>query len=188
DIDTTRKSYDVAPLSIATLVNPVVTIAKGSHTGYVKLKFKSSDFLGHDYGVGIKITNVDKPGYAISGNMNWSVVALVVKNKYDGIYHAAGIFHHPTAGDRTIDEDKELVTAGPNSVTAPLGDLGGSNYFMVLTVNPDNSVTIAPEGATPNIDQSWGPNYYDPVGKAFHLFYSYNGAAPRKIEETITLK
>jgi len=120
--------------------------------------------------------------------MNWSVVALVVKNKYDGEYHSAGVFHHPTAGDRAIDEDKDLVTAGPTSVRAKLGDLGGSDYYMILTVNPDNSVTITPSGVTPNVDQSWGPNFYDPVGKAFHLFYSYNVAAPRKIEETITLK
>ena len=174
--------------SMYTVVNPTVTIPKGSHTGYLKLKIKSSDYLGKDWALGFKISSIDKEGYTISGNMNWSVVALVVKNKYDGEYHAAGVFHHPTAGDRAIDEDKDLVTAGPTSVRAKLGDLGGSDYYMILTVNPDNSVTITPSGVTPNVDQSWGPNFYDPVGKAFHLFYSYNVAAPRKIEETITLK
>lgn len=189
ELDTVnRKKYDVAPLSIVTLVSPVVTIAKGSRTGYVKLKFKSSDFLGHDYGVGLKITNVDKPGYTISGNLNWSVLAIVVKNQYDGEYHSTGVFTHPTAGARNIDEDKELVTAGPASVRAPLGDLGGADYFMILTVNPDNSVTIDPSGVTPNVDQHWGPNFYDPATKSFHLHYSYNAAAPRIIQETITLK
>jgi hypothetical protein len=181
-------AYAGATSSMYTIVNPTVTIPKGSHTGYLKLKLKSSDYLGNDWGIGFKIASVDKPGYTISGNLSTSVMAVVVKNQYDGEYHSLGVFHHPTAGDRAIDEDKDLVTAGPTSVRAPLGDLGGSDYYMILTVNPDNSVTIAPSGATPNVDQTWGPNYYDPVGKAFHLFYSYNVAAPRKIEETITLK
>jgi hypothetical protein len=181
-------AYEKPTSSMYTVVNPTVTIPKGSHTGYLKLKIKSSDYLGRDWALGFKITSVDKQGYTISGNMNWSVVALVVKNKYDGEYHSLGVFHHPANGDRDIDEDKELVTAGPTSVRAKLGDLGGSDYYMILTVNPDNSVTITPSGVTPNVDQSWGPNFYDPVGKAFHLFYSYNVAAPRKIEETITLK
>lgn len=181
-------AYAKPTSSMFSLVNPTVTIPKGSHTGYLKVKLKSSDYLGNDWGLGFKITSVDKPGYTISGNLNTSVLAVVVKNKYDGAYHSSGIFHHPTAGDRAIDEDKDLVTAGPTSVRAKLGDLGGSDYYMILTVNPDNTVTITPSGVTPNIDQSWGPNFYDPATKSFHLFYSYNAAAPRKIEETITLK
>ena len=56
---------------------------------------------------------------------------------------------------------------------------------MILTVNADNSVTITPSGVTPNIDQSYGPNYYDPATKTFHLWYSYNTAAPRIVEETL---
>jgi len=124
----------------------------------------------------------------ISAEQNTIVVNPIVKNQYHGVYHAAGVFHHPVAGDRPIDEDKSLVTAGLTSVRAPLGDLGGAGYYMILNVNADNTVTISPSGATPNIDQHWGANYYDPVAKAFHLHYSYNTAAPRIVEETITLK
>jgi AraC-like DNA-binding protein len=60
-------------------------------------------------------------------------------------------------------------------------------YQMILTVDPvTNNVTITPAGVTPNVDQHWGLNYYDPATKSYHLHYSYNTAAPRMIEETIT--
>lgn len=127
-------------------------------------------------------------GYGVSATSETVIVQVTVKNQYHGTYQATGVFHHPTAGDRDISEEKELVTAGPATVEAPLGDLGGAGYYMLLTVNADNTVTIAKSGITPNINQTWGPNYYDPATKSFHLHYSYNTAAPRIIEETITLK
>ena len=138
--------------------------------------------------MGVKILSVSNPGYKISGNYGKQVIALRVKNKYHGLYHATGVFTHPVAGPRNIDEDKELTTEEPNSVLANLGDLGAAGYQMVLVVNADNSVTILPRGATPNIDQKWGPSYYDPATKAFHLHYSYNIAAPRIVQEVIKLK
>ncbi len=116
-----------------------------------------------------------------------ALVNVLVKNQWDGLYAAKGTFIHPVNGPRDIDEDKELVTAGPNSVICNLGDLGASNYKMLLTVNPDNTVTIAP-GATPNVDMSFGVNKYDPATKTFTLNYAYNTAAPRIIRETITRK
>lgn len=147
---------------------------------------KSKLDFSKSYAFAFKI--LDGGGTTVNTSEDLVIVNPIVKNQYHGSYHAAGVFHHPTAGDRDIDEDKELITAGLTSVKAPLGDLGTSGYYMILNVNPDNTVTITPSGATPNIDQSWGPNFYDPVEKAFHLFYSYNTAAPRKVEETITLK
>ena len=130
----------------------------------------------------------DPGGLTVSSEMNKLTTLISIKNKYDGTYQATGVFHHPTAGDRNISELKALVTAGPNSVRAPLGDLGSAGYYMILTVNPDNTVTITPSGITPNIDQRWGPNYYNPATRTFVLNYSYNVAAPRVIEETLVRK
>lgn len=109
-------------------------------------------------------------------------------NPYSGTYQAKGVFHHPTSGDRNYDQEKVFARITDEIVQCNLGDLGSSGYFMQLKVNADMSVTITPAGQTPNIDQSWGPNYYDPKTKTFHLFYSYNKAEPRKVEETIVLK
>jgi hypothetical protein len=187
----TRESQSFTPLpsSAYSFTTLEVTIPKGQREAVLKGKVLDPSFLETGkYALGLKVANVSNPGVKISGNYGKQVISLRVKNKYHGTYHAAGVFNHPTAGPRDIDEDKELTTEEPNSVLAPLGDLGGAGYQMLLTVNPDNTVTITPKGATPNIDQRWGPNFYDPVTKSFHLNYSYNTAAPRKIVEVITKK
>lgn len=182
-------SYTADPANPKTGTDYTVTMAPGEFVKQLRITFPDATVLDPNkrYAVGLVLASIDQTG-KISTVLNSSVVEVGVKNKYDGVYHATGVFHHPTAGDREIDEEKVLVTTGPNSVSANLGDLGTSNYKMILTVNPDNSVTIAPAGATPNIDQSWGNNYYDPVDQSFHLHYSYNTAAPRIIEEVIKRK
>jgi len=164
-----------------------VTFQAGQDINEIKIIVnKNSLDLSQQYALGFTIS--DAGGAVINSNSKTGLYAIVIKNKYHGNYHSVGVFHHPVNGDRPIDEDKFLSTAGPTSVLANLGDLGSAGYQMVLKVNADNTVTITPAGVTPNIDQHWGPNYYDPATKSFHLFYSYNVAAPRKVEETITLK
>jgi len=180
-------SYTVAPPANYTIMNPggVVTIPKGSNVGYLKLKLNPNNFLGDVFGFGFKITAVSNPGYTISGNTGSGIFVLGIKNKYDATYHATGIFHHPVNGDRPINRDKFLSTVDAQSNITELGDLGAAGYQMILTVNPDNTVTITPAGGTPNIDQHWGPNTYDPVTQTYHLNYSYNVAKPRIVQEDL---
>lgn len=162
-----------------------VTLGPGEFATQIKLNVEATKFdLSKVYALGLKINNssIGK----ISTDAGEALVNILIKNQYHGSYHANGTFTHPVNGDRTIDEDKDLVTSGATSVLCNLGDLGGSGYQMNLTVNADNTVTITPAGATPNIDQHWGPNYYDPETHSFHLHYSYNTAAPRIVQEVIT--
>ena len=163
-----------------------VTFNPGEFAKSIMIQFDPTTLdLSKQYALGFKIDQAD--GAFISESKKEALIEVAIKNKYHGTYHASGIFHHPTAGDRAIDEDKNLLTTGANSVRANLGDLGGSGYQMILTINPaTNAVAITPAGVTPNVDQHWGPNYYDPVTKSYHLHYSYNTAAPRIVEETIT--
>lgn len=165
-----------------------VNMAAGDFSKFFNVKIDPSKLdASKKYALGLSISGASN-NYKVRSGLGGAVYTFVIKNEYDGKYAAKGVFTHPTAGPRDIDEEKILVTVNSNTVIANLGDLGGAGYQMLLTVNPDNTVTIAPSGATPNIDQSWGPNYYDPAKKAFHLHYSYNVAAPRIIEETITRK
>ncbi len=159
----------------------------GDFVKYINLKFDPTTLdLSKKYAIGFEIT--DAGGAAISSALKEVVVEIAIKNAYHGTYSAVGVFHHPTAGDRVINELKLMSTNGPKSVIGNLADLGSSGYRMILTVNADNTVTIGKAGATPDIDQHWGPNYYDPITKSFHLHYSYNIAAPRIVEETLTLQ
>lgn len=113
--------------------------------------------------------------------------APVTYNPYVGNYHSVGYFTHPTPeSSRTIDRDKVLKRIDDQTCELECADLAESNYFMRLKVNPDNSVTLTPAGVTPNIDQSYGENYYDPATKTFYLHYAYNVAAPRITDEVIS--
>jgi hypothetical protein len=183
------ENFTILPASAYQFQTFEVTIPRGQREAVLNAKVLNPSFLeSGKYALGVKLVSVSNPSYRLSGNYGKQVIAMRVKNKYHGTYHAVGVFNHPVAGPRDIDEDKELITEEPNSVRAPLGDLGSAGYEMILVVNADNSVTIKPFGATPNIDQKWGPSFYNPETKAFHLHYSYNAAAPRIIQEVITLK
>lgn len=86
--------HEQAPASVFTIVNPpssdgtgyIVTITKGTNTGFLQVKLKTSNYLGHDYAFGYQISKVDKPGYLISSNLSTGIVAIGVKNKYDALY------------------------------------------------------------------------------------------------------
>lgn len=186
----TGETFDPLPASIFKFGTMDITIPKGSREAVLNGTILDPSYLETGkYALGVKISSTSTASVKVSGNYGKQVIALRVKNKYHGAYHATGVFTHPTAGPRDIDEDKDLATVEPNSVLANLGDLGGSGYQMVLAINPDNTVTITKSGATPSI-QYLGPNFYDPATKSFNLHYSYTpaGGAPRIVQEVIKRK
>ncbi|MEO5563472.1 MAG: DUF1735 domain-containing protein [Chitinophagaceae bacterium] len=123
--------HEEAPASAYTIDNPVatpgpgyvVTIPKGSYIGYLKLKIKPVNFLGHDYAFGFQISKIEPAGYLISSNLSTGVVAVGIKNKYDGVYSlrikTIGWTNYGIADNATGDypDDFWVVTAGANSVS-----------------------------------------------------------------------
>jgi hypothetical protein len=186
--------YEVLPDSLFTssvtktgnVYDMSLTSGQAGREFSIKLNGAKWDYANHKYALAFALSDVS--GNKISSGKDTIIATFSIINEWHGEYHSDGVFHHPANGDRAINEDKDLITAGVNSVEAPLGDLGGSGYYMILTINPDNTVTITPSGATPNIDQHWGPNYYDSDTQTFHLHYSYNTSAPRIVEEAIKRK
>lgn len=166
--------------SLFTIVNPVVTIPRGSHVGYVQIKIKPSDLIGLDVAFGFRIKSVQEAGYTVSGNFNTAVGALVIKNAYDGVYESVGYFDHPVyAGD--FDSPWELVTIGTYTNSFQLNTTLLFGVYIDLTVDPvTNLVTL--EGENVVIDP-YDPakNYYDPVAKAYHLDFGYTTSAPRHV-------
>lgn len=185
----TAHSTELVPLDgNYTLESLNLSFGPGEFSKKITLSLDPSKLdLSKKFGLGLAIESVTS-GYTAIPDLSKVLFNIVIKNQWDGTYTAKGVFHHPTAGDRDIDRLKDLVTTGPRTVECELGDLGGSGYRMAVTINADNTVTIAPKGVAPNVDQHWGPNFYDPATKSFHLWYSYNVAAPRIVEETLTLK
>ena len=173
--------------SVYTIVNPVVTIPKGSHVGYLQIKVKPSDLIGLDVAFGFKITGVQEAGYTISSNFGTAVAALVIKNAYDGIYESVGYFDHPVyAGD--FVSDWPLVTIGTYSNKAPLHVTVNFTSFFVLTVDPVTNLVAITSDDLPIDPYDPAKNYYDPVAKAYHLDFGYTTSAPRHLTCVATYK
>ena len=115
---------------------------------------------------------------------------ITVANKFAGYYQCVGVFSHPTAGDRPINEEKYLTPIDANSCWGPAGDLGGSGYFVRITVNPaDNTVICSKWDLYEMINVPGEPNYWDPATGVFHLAYFYvGGTGNRVMRETWTPK
>jgi hypothetical protein len=178
-------THDSVP-TLFTVVNPggVVTIPKGQHTGYLMISFKPADFLGITYAVGFTISKIAESGYVISGNLENGMVIINIKNQWDGNYHASGVRLHPVLGPFSFNYNIDMGTTNANTIEGnALADLGPNLY---ITINPDNSVTLASDAQTV-FPQAGKENDYNPATKTFTLNYFYNTGAPRLISETLVL-
>jgi hypothetical protein len=174
--DENGTEYVVPSPDLYTIVNPVVTIPKGSRTGFLQVKFTPFNYLSGDKALGFKISNVQEPGYVISGNLNSGITNLAVKNDYDGVYEAAGHFDHPVyAGD--YDAEWTLITTGPTSLTFQLITTVIFAVNVTITVDPvTNLVSLStPDVALDPYDPQ--KNYYTPADRTFHLDFGYSGGS-----------
>ncbi|CAN5117855.1 hypothetical protein BH09BAC2_BH09BAC2_17860 [soil metagenome] len=187
-------SYTVAAANPYANGEYTLTFAPGEFSKFLMITINNAAALDltKKYAVGLTIVSVVN---GLDGRVSFesrsAVVQVGISNQYAGKYKATGIFHHPVAGDRAINELKDFVTVNANTIQGPLADLGGSGYKYNLIVNVDNTVTITPQGATPNIFIT-GPNTYNPATKTFTLNYSYRPASTagdpttaRVVEETL---
>lgn len=180
---------ELLPATLYTTDALDLTFAAGEYAKVINMKIDPAKLdLTKKYALGITATA--SSGYKVRSGMDKGLFQMVAKNKYDGTYRSTGYFTHPTAtSSRAIDRVKTLSTVDATTSETELGDLGGAGYAMQLKVNADNTVTIIPKGATPPpLNQSYGPNTYNPATKTFTLWYSYNAAAPRIIQEVIKMK
>lgn len=191
--------YAIPPPSMYKIINPVVTIPKGSHTGYLQIKFKISDFIGADWALGFKITAIQESGYTISKNLGNGIAAILIKNAYDGIYTAHGYFMHPSLGG-PFSTTVPLFTSGPNSVDMVNGQPYSSGTLGVvprLTVgaslgNGVYAVSVTdPSGSLPAFTapvETGYVNRYDANTKTFYINYGYTTSAPREAFDTLVFK
>ncbi len=184
-------SLEPLPANLYSLSGLTVTIPKGERLGYLKITAKPDNLSGASYALGWSIASVSDPSVRISGNYGKQVIAIIVKNSYEGDYQATGYFAHPTA-PRDINRHKYLYTVDGSSSYMELGDLG---IYVKLTVNPGNGVDISAgpgtSGTTAEVTELPGDpvynNTYDPLTRTFRLKYGYPVASPTRIvTETVT--
>jgi len=119
--------------------------------------------------------------------VNNATTNIGVANAYAGLYQCDGVFHHPTAGDRTINEEKYLAAISAYEVSSTLGDLG-PNYPIKFIVNPvDNTVTVVEIAPTAFaiIMQSDKVSSYDPATGKFTVWYYYVGASGNRVVDEV---
>lgn len=172
------------------------------------------------------VGNTPKPGYVtdLTQSQTYQVTAangqkrtwtiktapLAAINKYEGQYTSNGYFYHPSSPRAITNLAKYVLTAGPNSVTVDLGDLGGSGYQALITIDPNtNQLTIAAApgavgapytmftsglpATNPGYTPQWSGsascnNTYDPATKTFYVRYGYLGSNGWRVtEEAIKL-
>jgi hypothetical protein len=180
-------TYVLLPANTYTVPSSTVTIPAGQLTANYTINLTTSSLtLGTNYMLPVSIT--DAQGEAISYYKTVYYI-ITIASKYEGDYTANGsiVFPPPQEGRSWSDRDKELTTINGNTVLSEAADLGGSNYYMYLMVNADNSVTVTPKpGAANQTIQNNGPCTYDPATKTFTLSYKYiGGTGNRLITETI---
>ena len=181
-------TYELLPTAAYTVASTNATIAKGKRSGFMVVKINTTAIdLTKKYALAYTIKTTTAG--SISGNFHTTVFGIAVKNKYDGVYAATGVFNHPTAGPRDIKQDKTLKTVDATTVETTIGDLGS---LMKLSVNPTtNAVTVIGQlsASQPLIPVPGKTNTYDPATKTYKLNYQYTGGGGlRVIQEDIKKK
>ncbi len=145
--------------------------------------------------INLTSTNLSNNGYLARADLNGIynktiVLETPVLSTKQGSYAATGTFVHPTAGTRPINMGKNLIGSSENVLKTTVGDLLTSQGNLILTINPDNSVSIGgtitsgPASVIATVGQE---NRYDPATKKFYLNYEYTLTdGKRTISEVLT--
>lgn len=114
--------------------------------------------------------------------VNNASTSIAVANIYAGYYQCIGVFHHPTAGDRPINEEKFLTPLSAYSCRIPAGDLGSAGYSVVITVDPaTNLVSFSGGTGADMFANTDSVSRFDPATGKFHLFYFYVGGSGNRV-------
>lgn len=113
--------------------------------------------------------------------VNKATTNIAVANLYAGSYQCVGVFHHPTAGDRPINQVKFLVPKSAYTCNIPVGDLGASGYAVDITVDPATNDVSYSNGTPAAIIASATRSYYEPSTGKFYLHYFYVGSTGNRV-------
>jgi hypothetical protein len=131
-LDATYVPYEILPANLYTIPSLTVNIPAGKLDTPFDFNVSTSLIdLSKKYALPIALKSVDDPSVVIASNLNSSIVAVVVKNKYDGNYtlaiehsgwgapvtSGAGlIFDMPADKPEMYPDGIDLVTLGADAV------------------------------------------------------------------------
>jgi hypothetical protein len=192
-------SYELYPTM--TILEPTITIAKGTRNAYVHVKLTSADVLdlAKKFMAPITITSATG-GVVIAANKKTVLFRLPIANKWEGTYKMKGFILR--AGDAVLsgyyrNRTYKLGTSGPNSVvldrniawassaTNYAGGVGPWDITIDESVTP-NPITVV-DAINPAVTiLTTYPNRYDPSTRTFYMSV-YWGTGPTNRATTDTL-
>ncbi|MGV3530637.1 MAG: DUF1735 domain-containing protein [Flavisolibacter sp.] len=138
----TDPNLEKVPDGVASLPSTTVTIPAGQRVSdWLKMTINTGtlDPL-KQYGIGIKITSVNKSGVQIPSNLGKIVFSISLKNKYDGVYKLTG-YHNRTPYDFPYETTMHMVTVGPNSVQFWWPEVSGPGHPIGVGPDPVNDIS-----------------------------------------------
>lgn len=136
---------ELAPDDVFKVTEYAVTIPKGSREGTLQITSNPADLRGHNYALGFTIQSISKPDINISFIRHELIVALQIRNRYDGRYTVTGTMVDLNVAEITGDfpVDVELHTMSDNSVALynparrdylqPILNRGGHSVYGVFS-------------------------------------------------------
>lgn len=185
--------YEVLPAANYELPASV-TIPAGHEYAVVHVKIKKTglDPVGA-YGLGVQIATVSDAAVKIASNARQSLMGILFRNDYDGVYQLRSLAQHPT--NSTLagivgPAEWSLVTSGATSVRSATRHswVNGSSsalpagYNTIFTVDPaTNKVTVS-DGSGIGFTNSPGyDSRYDPATKTIYAKWQYGGPGGNRI-------
>lgn len=151
-----------------------VTIPKGVNT--VQIHANITAGAGWDwsqtYALPLKI--ISSSYGVISSNFGTAIYTFVANNKFGGNYATTGFVFHPSS-PRALNATYAVGTTGLYSNKFPVGDLGGNNYYFIVTSPTSGSGAVTgyqAVGSTPAAPSSGFMTADNPGG------VNYSSAAP----------
>lgn len=204
-------TYELMPASYYEFDDFTVTIPKGEKKATISVKAKPNLFdLSKNWALPIRITSSSSG--IISSNFSVAILAVVVKNKYDGIYKildgqvtrlVSGVQDNALGGQYGDGLEMDLVTINANTVgITPLwkdgsgvGGVGGTRFTIdeSTDLNPDpnilvNDVAVTASGNATLKNMAGTLRRYTetttPSGttKVFEVSFDWSTPGTRKIE------
>ena len=185
-------NYTAVTVPAFALENDQFTLTPGERSKRIRIRISPATVATGENAIGMVITDVTngEPSQ-IAGKL---VIALSVKNKYDGVYRLDGAFYHPSfsPGYDAFTINVEMHTSGPNSVKIFMPEFDGfyhpglfngsfsafSGQEPEYTVDPvTKNVTVQnsfPGTATIYTMAAGFNSRFDPATKKIYAKFGYN--------------
>jgi hypothetical protein len=131
--DANGTNYAAVPATAFDLENTEFTLTPTERSLPVTIRLRPSDIANGQNAIGFSIAEVE--GGEVSRIAGTLVVAIAVKNKYDGVYHLKGHFTRVDlpAYNGPFETEVEMITTGPNSVAMYWPEFG--DYYQPFANN-----------------------------------------------------